>query len=72
MTIASLPANLQLRRTRAAGTRGHHRLDEYLPFPAKFPGASGLYTHAIGKLLHVCSKQKLGQCMIGSTGKGVS
>jgi hypothetical protein len=43
-----------------------------LPFPIRFPGASGLYTHAIGKLLHVCSKQKLSLSMIGSTGKGVS
>ncbi len=43
-----------------------------VPFPERFPAESGLYTHVIGKLPQVFSKQKLGQCMIGSTGKGVS
>jgi hypothetical protein len=39
----------------------HHQftVSMALPLPISFPDESGLYTHAIGKLLHVCSKQKL-------------
>jgi len=41
----------------------HHQftVSTALPFPKRFPDQSGLYTHVIGKLLHVCSKQKLSQ-----------